>query len=306
MAGPVDILRSYGGGAVPAVLVNFVGSTDTQFQISPTTGWVENDGSPLGTTGPFEVVLDRFTESVEKILCSAINLTTGVVTVYTSGGFSGRGYDTNPGAIPGTGQPQIHNPGTAGQVQTCWTSVEAMESNTAVATLFGTIGPTPAVGDRFIWNGTPQWLNPPVATGESYSTSVSNIPQTTWTDVTMATATVEGGMSQSGNSLVVPTAGRYLVCGQAEILVSTGATGFQAGLFSSATSGLRLYGSVATTTTDTDSAALGSTFSKVIVCAANEALKLQVIQTSTPTSSWPLNFVANGVTNWLTVTFLSP
>jgi microcystin-dependent protein len=129
---PQYVRRSYGGGADVAQLVNAIGSSDTSFTIQPTTGWLEDDGNPLGTVGPFTVVIDRFTAQVEKILCSAINLTTGLVTVYVDGadGWSGRGYD-------GT-TPTSHVPGgsTSG-VQTCWSSAEANEANQAVYDLLG-------------------------------------------------------------------------------------------------------------------------------------------------------------------------
>lgn len=296
---PVYALRSYGGGAVVAQLVNSMGPTDTQFIITPTTDWVENDGSPLGTSGTFIVVVDRFTDEIEKIECSSINLSTGVVNVYINGGYTGRGFD-------GTTAQQHDPDGSTSGVQTGWSSVEAMEANTAVATLFGTTGPTPETGYVLTWvNGAPEYVGA-VASGELYSTSTATIAQTTWSDVPMTTAVnLSGGMTQSGNNLVVPVAGKYLVCGQAGISVATGAAGFQAGLFSSVASTQRLYGSSGTTSTADDPANLGSTFSKVIVCAANEQLKLQVIQTSNPTSGWPLYFVANEVTNWLTVTFVS-
>jgi hypothetical protein len=125
MALPAYVIRSYGGGAVVAQLTQEMGSSDVTFAISPTTGWTEAGGAPLGTSGPFTVVVDRFTNSVEKILCDSINLVTGVVVVHTSGG-SGRGYD-------GT-TPQAHVPGgSSSGVQTCWTSVEAAEANKAVS-----------------------------------------------------------------------------------------------------------------------------------------------------------------------------
>ena len=128
MPAPQYVIRSYGGGADVAQLAQNMGPSDTSFAIAPTTGWLEDDGSPLGTVGPFTVVVDRFTASVEKILCSAINLTSGVVTVYVDSedGWSGRGYD-------GTA-PQAHVPGgsTSG-VQTCWSSAEAKEANQAVS-----------------------------------------------------------------------------------------------------------------------------------------------------------------------------
>ena len=291
------ILRSYGGGAEPAQLTAPMQPTDMSFTIIPTTGWVQNNDSPLGTAGPFTVVIDRFTDTVEKITCTSVNLTTGVVTV------SERGAD-------GT-TPQVHYPnGSPSGVQTCMTSVEAQEFNEAVAAVFGTSGSAPSTGYIFTWDelGAPAWeatAVSAVAHGGLWSTSSATIPQTTWTDIAMATGTTSGGMIQSGDYLIVPSAGKYLVCGQAEISVSTGATGFQAGLYSSVAATQRLVGSVATTATATDAANIGSTFAKVIECASGEELKLQCIQTSNPTGGWPLNYVAASQTNWLTCTFVS-
>ena len=155
MPKPQYVRRSYGGGSAVAQLVNAMGSTDTSFTISPTTGWVDEDGSsPLGTVGPFTVVIDRFTPQVEKILCSSINLSTGVVTVYTSGdGWSGRGYDGT------TAQAHVPNGSTAG-VQTCWSSQEADEANQAVVDVLGgglTTYGVP-VGTIVPFAGTPQTL----------------------------------------------------------------------------------------------------------------------------------------------------
>ena len=128
---PQYVRRDYGGGAVVAQLVNSIGATDTSFAITPTTGWTDESGAALGTNGPFTICIDRFSASVEKILCSAINLSTGVITVYVAvDGTSGRGYDgsTAQGHVPGT---------TTAGVQTVWTSVEANEANQAVYDLLG-------------------------------------------------------------------------------------------------------------------------------------------------------------------------
>ena len=131
MPAPQFVRRSYSGGDAVAQLVQPIGATDTAFTITPTTGWVEEDGLPLGTQGPFSVAIDRFTPQLEKILCSAINLNTGVVTVYVAGdGWSGRGYD---GTIA---QAHVPSGSTAG-VQTCWTSLEADEANQAVVDILG-------------------------------------------------------------------------------------------------------------------------------------------------------------------------
>ena len=156
MPAPQYVLRSYGGGADVAQLLEEMGSGAQSFAIAPTTGWVEDDGSPLGTVGPFTVVIDRFTASVEKILCSSVDLVTGVVEVYVDpdDGWSGRGYD-------GTA-PQAHVPGgSPSGVQTCWSSAEAMEANQAVFDVLGggsegLIGVP--IGSSVPFNGTPLTL----------------------------------------------------------------------------------------------------------------------------------------------------
>lgn len=146
---PQYVVRSYGGGAEAAQLIEEINAIQTTFSINNTVGWVENGGSnPLGTSGPFVAIIDRSTTSVEKILCSSVDETTGLVTVYTSSGFSGRGYDGT------TAQAHVPNGSTAG-VQTCWSAWEAEEANTAVNYL---LGGTPTSGQVLAWNGTnPQY-----------------------------------------------------------------------------------------------------------------------------------------------------
>lgn len=143
---PVFITRSYGGGAVPAQLSSSIGSTDTSFTIVPQApatdlaSWVQENGSPLGTAGPFTVIIDRFTTSVEKIECSTINLTTGLANVTVSGGNTGRGYD-------GT-DAQPHYPGgSQSGVQTTWSAQEALEANAVAFQILGaaTVGNTDMV-----------------------------------------------------------------------------------------------------------------------------------------------------------------
>ena len=194
MAGPQYVRRSYGGEAGVAQLVNGIGASDTTFTISPTTGWIEtvgsNIGSPLGTSGPFTVVIDRFTAQVEKILCSAINTSTGVVTVYTSTGFTGRGYD---GTTP---QAHVPNGSTAG-VQTCFSAVEAEEANQAV--LYGPGGGGSLIG----LTGNPAGRVHAV-TG-TLGMSTANIL------LSVATDFLKGGMTASTHGLVVPATGYYQV-----------------------------------------------------------------------------------------------
>lgn len=155
MAAPTYVIRSYGGGAVVAQLQQEMGAVDTSFAIAPVTGWTEPGGAPLGTSGPFTVVVDRFTGSVEKILCASLNVTTGVIQVFTATGFSGRGYDGT------TAQAHVPGGSTSG-VQTCWSSVEAMEANVAAATLLGTAAGTPTSGQVMTWDGSdPAWATLP-------------------------------------------------------------------------------------------------------------------------------------------------
>lgn len=113
---------SYAGGAVPSWSVTDLPasySAGQSFTLSSTgtspaayASWVEvgTDGqattNPLGTSGPFEVTIDFGLASEEKILCSAINLSTGVVTVWTDGTLNGRGWDgTTIVAHTGTSSP---------------------------------------------------------------------------------------------------------------------------------------------------------------------------------------------------------
>ena len=135
MPQPEYVLRSYGGGASAAQLTQEMGSTDTTFSITPTTGWVEDGGTnPLGTTGPFTVVIDDNTPSRETILCRSVNLTSGLVTVFVdTDGWSGRGYDNTAAVshVPG---------GTSSGVTPAWSSLEAQEANQAVYDLLGAGG----------------------------------------------------------------------------------------------------------------------------------------------------------------------
>jgi microcystin-dependent protein len=195
MPAPQYVLRSYGGGADVAQLQQSIGASDITFAITPTTGWVEEDGQPLGTVGPFTVVVDRFTASVEKILCSAVNLVTGTVNVYIDpdDGWSGRGYD-------GT-NPQGHQPGgSSSGVQTCWSSVEAAEANQAVFDVLGSgssglVGVP--IGSSVPFNGTPLTIPPnfvledgSALSRSTYSALFSAITISTTGTTTAASATI--------------------------------------------------------------------------------------------------------------------
>ena len=180
------VRRSYGGGAEPAQLVQEMGTTDTSFGITTTVGWTEEDGSPLGTIGPFCVIIDRFTDTVEKIICTAVNLTTGLVTVDTTGG-TGRGAD-------GT-TPQSHVPnGSVAGVQTCWTSVEADEANQAVNFM---LGQSPTTGEVLTWGASaPEWVAPASGSAGYAQVTTSTTGITAPTAITGLSVTVALSGSQ--------------------------------------------------------------------------------------------------------------
>jgi len=204
MAAPQYVRRSYGGGADVAQLVQPVGSSDTSFTISPVTGWYEEDGiSPLGTSGPFTVVFDRFTAQVEKVLCSAVDLSTGVVNVYSAGdGWVGRGYD---GTTP---QSHVPNGSTAG-VQTCWSSIEADEANQAVYDLLGPGGIASVgvpIGTLVPFAGTPTTLpaNYLLADAAPISRSMYGALFTAITIAATGTTTLAGATITGISSVITP------------------------------------------------------------------------------------------------------
>jgi microcystin-dependent protein len=84
-----------------------------------------------GDAGPFTLAMDDGLPTVEKILCSALDTGTGVVTVYVDGDFNGRGYD---GTTANAHTPQAApNP----QCRPCWTAEEASEANDVVVAVMG-------------------------------------------------------------------------------------------------------------------------------------------------------------------------
>ena len=301
-------VRSYGGGCPLAQLAASIGAGDLTFTLVTPLTWFENDGDVLGSDGPFVIAIDRGLPSEEKVLCTSVDNTTGVVGVYDIGGFSGRGYDGTAAVAHNV----LGGYSPSGTVQVVASAQEFSDDNYAMAVVMGTTGPTPSNDYVLTWvSGTPEWASTaitPVAvpSGEMYSAVTSDMPSGTWTDVPMYAGGINlsGGMTVSGDNLVVPKAGRYVVAGQAQIAVTTDYVGMQAGLYSS-TLGRIIYGNTCVIPAG-DSGAPASTFAKTIVCTSGEGLKLQVLQTSGSATAWPLDYVANGVTNWLTVTFVSP
>jgi hypothetical protein len=191
MSAPHNIARDYAGGVVSGVqLAAAMGATDTSFTIASTTGWVNASNNPLGTVGPYTVIIDLGTPTAEKILCSAINLSSGVITVYTSTGFSGRGYDQTTA--------QAHVPGgSVSGVQPCWSAVEAAEANAAV--VYGPGGGGAIIG----LTGNPA--------GRVHAVT-GTIGMTTAPAFTTVTSDyLRGGMTASTHGLTINTTGWYQV-----------------------------------------------------------------------------------------------
>jgi len=97
-------LRSVAGSANPSYPTTTLSSTyvETTFTIADASTWYETGingqrtSNPLGTSGVFTVVVDFGTAAEEHILCSAVNVSTGVVTIWTDGTNNGRGWDGTP------------------------------------------------------------------------------------------------------------------------------------------------------------------------------------------------------------------
>jgi len=128
-------IRSYGGACPPSYLTSSLAGSYTAgqtFTLSSGSGWYEVDATghitsnPLGTSGPFTVVVDFSTVTEEKVLCSAVNVSTGVVTVWTDGSLNGRGYD-------GT-TISAHSTGSTPNCFPVATAVENLQFNAGVNT----------------------------------------------------------------------------------------------------------------------------------------------------------------------------
>jgi hypothetical protein len=175
MALPSDITRDYSGGVVEGVQITAeMGSSDQSFTIANTTGWTNAAGNALGTAGPFTVVIDLNTASVEKILCSSVNLLSGLVTVYNVGGNSGRGYDQT------TAQAHVPGTSTVGVVP-CWSAVEAAEANAAVVVAVG----APSTAQTLAAGTT---ITPNARTIQVIQSSGSNITLTAAPTITAGTS----------------------------------------------------------------------------------------------------------------------
>lgn len=196
MALPQYIARDYSGGVVEGVqLTAAIGPSDTTCTIANTTGWVNAANNPLGTIGPFSIVVDLNTPTAEKILCQSVNLTSGLVTFWPGG----RGYDqtTAKAHVPG---------GSEVGVVPCWTAVEAAEAN--AASVYGPGGGGAIVG----LTGNPSGL--------AYPTTVTSITNEGIVPIqhlsTGGLGYLKGGMTLNtgSNTLDLPVSGIYQLTAQ--------------------------------------------------------------------------------------------
>jgi len=209
MAFPYLANRTYSGSALPTTLSTQMGSSDATFIVLNAATWLTTDAvlavsstSALGTpvangvvgtanSAPFVVAVDYGTANEEKILCSGVNLTSNVVTVWTDGTRTGRGYD---GTIAGT-----HAAGVV--CVPVFSAIEADEANNAAA---GTIGIVAASGDLLVGNGAQSLSR--LASGASNTVLVSNgSGGLSWTAGINPTATI---LDYAGAT----APGGYLLC----------------------------------------------------------------------------------------------
>ena len=123
--------RSYSGKARATTLLAAIDEVVTSFTVADASTWLEGPGYtlPLGHSGYFVVSIDYGTSTEEKVLCSAVNTSTGVVTVVT------RGYDGLKPAATGPGN--VHALGAT--VVPVFSAAEAIEANYAVNETVGTV-----------------------------------------------------------------------------------------------------------------------------------------------------------------------
>lgn len=180
MALPQFTFRDYGGGAIPSALAAPLTNTATSFTVANAASWQNIYGHALGAgnggpfAGPFVVAVDYGTPNEEKILCSLVNLSTGVITVYTDGlGNTGRGYDGTTAVAHTVSGSSLSVP--------VWSAVEADEANRAVSE---TIGKITTLGDMLIGHDANEFDR--LAIGANGYALTSNGTTASWNRLTSA------------------------------------------------------------------------------------------------------------------------
>ncbi len=152
--------RSYSGGAKPTTLASPLGGTTGDLTITCT----DLSNYPTGSPGPFYIVINRNQPSEEKILCAS--RTGNTITVYTSGGSTGRGAD-------GT---TISSHAAGAEVEHIFTATDADEANAHVNASTGVHGITGAVvGTSDTQNLTNKTLTNVQIDGATFSGTIEGI-----------------------------------------------------------------------------------------------------------------------------------
>jgi len=138
-------VRSVAGSAKPAYLTTTLSSSyvETTFTVNSAATWKEvgangqNTNNPLGTSGPFTVFVNFGNSVEEHILCSAVNTSTGVVTIWTDGTLNGRGWDGTPISSHSAGSSSNYDtfPAIGGTDFAAITALAQSFANSSVATV---------------------------------------------------------------------------------------------------------------------------------------------------------------------------
>ena len=228
MSRPTYIKRAYSGAALSSQLnATGLSSTDVSFTVLNANNWVDiATGNALGADGSlFVVAVDYGTANEEKILCSLVDTTSGIVNVWTNGSDTGRGYDGS--------SPVVHAANAL--CIPVFSATEASEANQAVRNTIGSVvasgdllygtGPN-ALGRLGIGttgqvltanaSGLPQWLAPAVP---AVPYMLAQLNENTGTSG-VQTVKIDSVRHSSGTSGTVPT------------LASNAITVHQSGLYS--------------------------------------------------------------------------
>ena len=149
-------LRSYSGKAQATTLSVSMSGVDSSFTLTDVSTWLEAPtyANELGTSGTFVVSIGYGSSTEEKILCSAVDLGTGIVTVAT------RGYDGST--------VQTHAPGDI--VMPVFSAQEALEANYVTTK---TVKKITAAGDLLVGDAANSLTNLPKGSNGAILKTVS-------------------------------------------------------------------------------------------------------------------------------------